>query len=104
MSRMTSMAGPQDADVIDRSGQTAPHTQPIGRKPFTLKLWLPLTPLWIMLAPFALILAPLLTLIPPVRTIAPYRAAAAIGSVLLSLSGTVVEINSSSAVVRIRIF
>lgn len=104
MSGMTSMVDLRGTDDADRPGQTASHTQPTQRKPFTLKLWLPLTPLWLMLAPFALILAPLLTLIPPLRGISPYRAAVAVGSVLLSLSGTVVEINSSSAVLRIRIF
>jgi hypothetical protein len=101
---MSSMVEPQGVDVADQSGQTASHTQPIRRKPFTLRLWLPLTPLWIVLAPFALVLAPFLTLIPATRTIAPYRAAVAIGGVLLSLSGTVVEINSASAVLLIRIF
>lgn len=104
MSRMTSMAEPEGANVGDRSGQTASHTRPTRTKPFTLKLWLPLTPLWILLAPFALIAAPLLTLVPATRTIAPYRAAFAVGGVLLSLSGTVVEINSASAVLHIRIF
>jgi hypothetical protein len=104
MSRMTSMAEPQGSNDGDRSRQTASHTQPTRRKPFTLRLWLPLTPLWILLAPFALIVAPFLTLVPATRTIAPYRAAFAVGSVLLSLSGTVVEINSASAVLHIRIF
>ena len=104
MSRMTSMTEPQGANVGDRSGQTASHTRATRGKPFTLRLWLPLTPLWIVLAPLALIAAPLLTLVPATRTIAPYRAAFAIGGVLLSLSGTVVEIDSASTVLRIRIF
>jgi hypothetical protein len=104
MSRMTAMAEPQGANVAERPEQTASHTRPTRRKPFTLRLWLPLTPLWILLAPFALIAAPLLTLVPATRTIAPYRAAFAIGRVLLSLSGTVVDINSPSTVLHIRIF
>lgn len=104
MSRMTSMAEPQGTNVGDRSGQTTSHTQPTRRKPFTLRMWLPLTPLWILLAPFALIAAPLLKLVPATRRIAPYRAVLAVGGVLLSLSGTIVEVNTDSAVVYIRIF
>jgi hypothetical protein len=57
-----------------------------------------------LLAPFALIAAPLLTLVPATRTIAPYRAALAVGSVLLSLSGTLVEVNTDSTALHIRIF
>jgi hypothetical protein len=104
MSRVTSTAEPQSTNVGDRSAQTASHIQPTRRKRFRLRLWLPLTPLWILLAPFALIAAPFLTLLPAMRTIAPYRAALAVGSVLLSLSGTTVEVNTDNAVLRIRIF
>jgi hypothetical protein len=57
-----------------------------------------------LLAPFALIAAPILALVPATRAIPPYRAAFAVGSVLLSLSGTVVEVNSAGAVLHIRIF
>jgi hypothetical protein len=101
---MTSMAEPSGANVGNPSGQTASHTRLTPGKPFTLRVWLPLTPLWILLAPFALIAAPFLTLVPATRTIAPYRAAFAVGGVLLSMSGTIVEINSASAVLHIRIF
>jgi hypothetical protein len=104
VSRMTSTVEPQGANVADRTRQTAFNTPSTRQKPLTLRLWLPLTPLWILLAPFALIAAPLLTLVPATRTIAPYRAAFAIGRVLLSLSGTVVDINSPSTVLHIRIF
>jgi Ca2+/H+ antiporter len=104
MSQMTSMVEPQVANVADRSRQTSSHNLPTRRNPFTLRLWLPLTPVWIFLAPFAVLAAPLLTLVPATRTIAPYRAAFAAGAVLLSLSGTVVEVNSDTAVIHIRIF
>jgi hypothetical protein len=100
MSGMTSMARP-GANV---ARQTAACTQSTRGKPFRLRLWLPLTPLWIVLAPFALVAAPILTLVPATRGIAPYRAALAVGRVLLSLSGTVVEVRSDSAVLHIRIF
>ncbi|MFI4934958.1 MAG: hypothetical protein ACHP7N_10095 [Caulobacterales bacterium] len=68
-----------------------------------VRLWLPLTPLWIILAPFALIAAPLLALVPEARGVSPWRAAWSVGGVLLSLSGTVVDVDSPTALIRIRI-
>jgi hypothetical protein len=103
MSLIAPMVKPQGANVAGRPGRAVSDSWPPRRKPFTLKLWLPLTPLWILLAPFALIAAPLLALVPATRAIAPYRAAFAAGGVLLSLSGTIVEVNSASAVLYIRI-
>jgi hypothetical protein len=88
-----------------------------GGKRTVVRLWLPLTPLWIILAPFALLLAPVLWLLPPllpnrpgaraVRTavvVRPFRTAFALGAVLLAMSGTVVDVDTPDAVVRIRIF
>ena len=83
--------------------------------PTRIGLWLPLTPLWLILAPFALLLAPLLALAPQLNNpearavrgaivVHPYRAAFAIGAVLLSLSGTVVEVDAPGATIHIRIF
>jgi hypothetical protein len=82
-----------------------------------VKLWLPLTPLWLVLAPFALLLAPLLMLVPrllPDRpgaravraavTVRPFKTAFALGAVLFALSGTVVDVDTPDALVRIRIF
>src|SRR5262245_13288629 len=100
---MTSMAESQGTTVAELPQHAAIHTEPTPRKPFRLRLWLPLTPLWILLAPFALIAAPILALVPATGTIAPYRAALAIGRLLLSLSGTVVEVRGDSAVLYIRI-
>jgi hypothetical protein len=72
--------------------------------PVRVRLWLPLTALWIVLAPFALLLAPLLLLAPQARGVNPYRAAFAIGHALLSLTGTVVDVEAPGALVKIRIF
>lgn len=72
--------------------------------PTRIGLWLPLTPLWLLLGPFALLFAPLLSLAPAARGVSPYRAAFAVGAVLLSLSGTVVEVDAPGATIRIRIF
>jgi hypothetical protein len=88
-----------------------------GQKRTVVRLWLPLTPLWIILAPFALLLAPLLWLAPrllPNRPGAravraalvagPFRTAFGLGAVLLAMSGTVVDVDTPDALVRIRIF
>ena len=72
--------------------------------PTRIRLWLPLTPLWVLLAPFALLLSPLLALTPAARTVNPLKAAFAIGAVLLSMSGTVVDVDAPGATIRIRIF
>jgi hypothetical protein len=71
-----------------------------------LWLWLPLTPLFWLLSPFALLLAPLFWLwLPPARRPAhPYAAAVALGGLLVSLGGTVVDIHTPGARVFIRIF
>jgi len=88
-----------------------------GQKRTVVRLWLPLTPLWIILAPFALLLAPLLWLVPPLLpnrpgarairaslAVKPFRTAFGLGAVLLALSGTVVDVDTPDALVRIRIF
>jgi hypothetical protein len=68
-------------------------------------LWLPLTPLFWLLAPLVLILAPLLWLAPPrVRPRNPYALVLALGRLLLSLGGTVVDVDTPDTLIRIRIF
>ena len=69
-----------------------------------VRLWLPLTPLWLILSPFAILAAPLLWLAPQLRGVRPFRAAFAIGAALLALSGTVVDVDTPDAHVRIRIY
>jgi hypothetical protein len=76
----------------------APH------KPVRLRLWLPLTPLFLLLAPFALLVAPFVWLTLPRRTANPYGFALAVGGVLLSLGGTIVDIDAPGARLFIRIF
>lgn len=105
-----------------RRGWLHARRRPPGRRsdaahPTRIGLWLPLTPLWLILSPFALLLAPLVAYAPrllpdnpralAVRnaiTVRPYRAAFAIGAVLLSMSGTIVEVDAPGATIRIRIF
>jgi len=87
---------------------TAPATVPASaaapHRPVRLWLWLPLTPLFVLLAPFALLVAPFVWLAMPRRTANPYAFALAIGGVLLSLGGTIVDIDAPGARLFIRIF
>jgi hypothetical protein len=69
-----------------------------------VRLWLPLTPLFLLLAPFALLLAPLGYFAPRPYGDRPFAAVLGIGALLLSLGGTVVDVDTPEALVRIRIF
>jgi hypothetical protein len=73
-------------------------------KPVRLWLWAPLTPLFWLLSPFALLLAPFVWIALPRRPRNPFIAAFALGGVLVSLSGTVIEIQAPDARLSIRIF
>jgi len=102
-------AGASKVVLLPRA-QKAPALRPTAgpfdqrRGHFTLKLWLPLTPVWILLAPAALLLAPLIRLAPQAGRVNPYRAALAVGRTLLALSGTVIRVDTPDAVIRLRIF
>ena len=93
-------------------GAQAPRAAPPGwsgpptKRPqrTVVRLWLPLTPLWVILAPVALLAAPLLLLAPQMRGVRPFRAAFAIGATLFALSGTVIDVDTPGALVRLRIF
>ena len=81
------------------------HYQPTpARRVTRIGLWLPLTPLFWLLSPLAVLLAPLLVLASPLRGLNPYAAVAALGRVLISLGGTVVDVDTHDAHIRIRIF
>jgi len=69
-----------------------------------IRLWAPLTPLFLLLSPFALIASPLLGAFRPTRRVSPFRAAIALGGVLLALRGTQIQIESRKALISIRIF
>ena len=69
-----------------------------------VRLWLPMTVIFLLLAPFAFLLAPLIYFAPqPYRT-RPLAAVLGVGQLLLSLGGTVVDVDTPDALVRIRIF
>lgn len=70
----------------------------------SLRLWLPVTPIAVILAPFALLAIPILRLALARRGLSPWRAVLGFGALLTALSGTIVEVDSPAAQIRIRIF
>ena len=94
-----------------RDAPLAPAWRPTGRvRPLhasrrrtVVRIWLPLTPLFALLSPFALIVAPLLDLHPAGRRARPISTLWALGALLLSLSGTLIDVDSPRARVSIRI-
>lgn len=89
----------------------APGRTPARLRPATelrpcrtvLRLWLPLTPIFLLLAPFALLLAPLLYWVPQPYGGRPFAKVLGIGAVLLSLGGTVIDIDTPDALLLIKI-
>jgi hypothetical protein len=73
-------------------------------KRVVIRLWLPMTLIFLLLAPFALLLAPFIYLIPPSYRARPFATVLGVGQVLLSLGGTVVDVDAPGARVSIRIF
>lgn len=72
--------------------------------PVDLHLWLPTTLIFTILAPFALIALPFLYLAPRDVIEDPARTIAALGRLLLSMNGTVVEVDAPDCRVHIRLF
>ena len=79
------------------------ETRSAPARPVRLWLWLPLTPLFWLLSPFALLFAPFVWLGTPRRNRNPWVWAIAIGRVLVSLGGVVVDIDAPGARLFIRI-
>jgi len=78
--------------------------RPVRRRT-VVRLWLPTTFLFLLLAPFAFLLAPCIYWVTPRRMrIAPFATVLALGRVLLSLGGTVIDVDSPEAFVSLRIF
>ncbi|MFL5295579.1 MAG: hypothetical protein ACJ798_04275 [Phenylobacterium sp.] len=100
------------ADKTERA-MAAPQRSPHGAmvpandappRRTVVRLWLPATLIFLLLAPFALLLSPLLYLVPRRYGVAPLAAVAGLGRLLLSLGGTVVDVDTPDALVRIRLF
>ena len=69
-----------------------------------IRLWVPLTAIFLVLSPFALLLAPLLYLNPTPYRVRPFPTVIGVGRVLLSLGGTLVQVDTPDALISIRIF
>ena len=74
-----------------------------ARGPVTIRLWIPLTPLLGLLSPFVMLASPLARLGRRTRHTPTVRAAWALGAVLMSLSGTSVNVETPRATIRIYI-
>ena len=87
-----------------RTGELLPPARTKPARRVVVRLWLPLTPLLWLLSPLPVACAPLVWLAPArVRPANPYLAVLVLGRLLLSLSGTVVDVDTPDALVRIRI-
>jgi hypothetical protein len=89
--------------LVATGSRSLPAVRSAARRPTSIALWLPLTPLLILLAPLVLVLAPFMTLSPRGRTVRPLRLAWALGALLTSLSGTQIDVDAPGARVRLRI-
>jgi hypothetical protein len=69
-----------------------------------VRLWLPMTAIFLLLSPFAILLSPLIYFAPPPYGYRPFATVWGIGALLLSLGGTVVDVDTPDALVRIKIF
>lgn len=70
-----------------------------------VRLWVPVTAIFWILSPIPLLFAPLAYFAPAYfRPANPYAAVLAIGRLLISLGGTVVDVDTPDCLVRIRLF
>ena len=74
------------------------------RGPVNIGLWIPTTVIFALLAPFALLATPFLYLAPRDIIPDPPRAVFGLGAVLFSLSGTVVDVDTPDARIRLHLF
>ena len=95
--RRSGFVGPMGGGQPARS-EAPPHRRVVVR------LWLPLTLIFLILAPFAILLSPLLYWVPRPYCQRPFATVFGVGALLLSLGGTVVEVDTPDALIRIRVF
>jgi len=75
----------------------------IHHESFHLRLWLPLFLIWLLLLPLVLIFLPFVIVGFALTGLRPFRAIAAMLSVLCSLPGTSIDVDHPSGLVFIRI-
>lgn len=91
-------------EIVNRApAHVERRTAETVRPPTVVRLWLPLTPLFLLLAPFALLLTPFLYLVPRPWRLSPLASVVGLGTVLLSLGGTDVDVRTREAIVRLKI-
>jgi hypothetical protein len=103
LAALESRAAPTRRAVASRPVRLAAEPQP-PQKRVVIRLWLPLTAIFLLLAPFALVLSPLICFAPRPYGDRPFATVLGVGAVLLSLGGTVVEVDAREALIRIKIF
>jgi len=74
------------------------------RGPVNVVLWIPSTLIFTLLSPFAILLTPFLYLAPRDVIEDPAHTVAALGRVLLSMGGTVVEVDAPDTHIHLRLF
>ena len=90
---------------ILQEGREPIRTAPVVRaEPFRLSLWIPTTAIFLLLAPFPILALPLLYLAPRRVLLDPLGLVFGVGRLLLTLGGTVIEVEAPDARIRIRLF
>lgn len=89
--------------VARRIGEVA-RARARQRAVHRIGLWLPATPIFVLLAPFPILAIPLLYLAPRRVLPDPFGLVFGVGRLLLSLGGTLIEVDTAEANVRIRLF
>lgn len=101
----TGRALARQATSVRQGSWPQPGTEPAApKRRVVIRLWLPMTLIFLLLAPFAFLLAPLIYFAPQPYRARPFATVIGIGQLLLSLGGTVVEVDAPDARVSIRIF
>ena len=101
--------GPRRASAARRREHALERRERSARRrvengPVNISLWIPSTAIFALLAPFALLLLPFLYLAPRNIMPSPARTVAGLGAVLLSLGGTVVDVDTTDCRVHLRLF
>jgi hypothetical protein len=94
----------RDIRILGRMRDVTPAATRRPRRPWSIRLWLPVSVLFILAAPFALAAIPVLWLAAPLgrRNWAP--AVFAVGAALMALHGTRIDIRTSDITVSIALF
>jgi hypothetical protein len=89
---------------VNLSGPRPLNFTRVRRGPVTIRLWIPLTPLLALVSPLVMLASPFVRLGRRTRHTPTIRAAWALGAVLMSLSGTSVNVETPRATIRVHIF